>query len=89
MTISRKGGEEIMCRMRSIRETAQFFKEMDPDTQITEKTLRNMIAEGTIPAVKTGVKYLINVDLLLNMFGDPADCSAKLNAKFTDFVVNK
>lgn len=78
-----------MCRMRSIRETAQFFKEMDPDTQITEKTLRNMIAEGTIPAVKTGVKYLLNVDLLLDMFGKTSDGSAKLNAKSTNFVVNK
>lgn len=58
-----------MCRMRSIKETAEFFREMDPETQITEKTLRIMIANGAIPAVKTGVKYLINVDLLLEMFG--------------------
>ena len=78
-----------MCRMRSIRETAQFFKEMDPDTQITEKTLRNMIAEGTIPAVKTGVKYLLNVDLLLDMFGNSADGLVKLSPKPTEFVVNK
>ena len=78
-----------MCRMRSIRETAQFFKEMDPDTQITEKTLRNMIAEGTIPTVKTGVKYLLNVDLLLDMFGNSADGLVKLSPKPTEFVVNK
>lgn len=78
-----------MCRMRSIRETAQFFKEMDPDTQITEKTLRNMIAEGTIPAVRTGVKYLLNVDLLLDMFGNSADGLVKLSPKPTEFVVNK
>lgn len=68
-----------MCRMRSIRETAKFFREMDPDTQITEKTLRTMIAEGTIPTVKTGVKYLINVDRLLEMFGaSPADDTVKI-----------
>lgn len=78
-----------MCRMRSIRETAQFFKEMDPGTQITEKTLRNMIADGTIPAVKTGVKYLLNVDLLLTMFGNPSDGLAKLNARSHEFIVNK
>lgn len=64
-----------MCRMRSIRETAKYFREMDPDTEITEYTLRQMIAEGTIPAFKTGVKYLINLDLVLDMFGSasPAD----------------
>lgn len=78
-----------MCRMRSIRETAQFFREMDPDTQITEKTLRNMIAEGTIPAVRTGVKYLLNVDLLLDMFGNSADGLVKLKTKPTEFAVNK
>lgn len=57
-----------MCRMRSIRETAEFFKEMDPDTQLTEKTIRTMVAEGSIPTFKTGTKYLINVDTLLEMF---------------------
>lgn len=78
-----------MCRMRSIRETAQFFKEMDPETQITEKTLRNMISEGTIPAVKTGVKFLLNVDILLDMFGNPENGTSKLNTNSIDLVVNK
>lgn len=55
-------------KMRSIRDTAKMFKEMDPKTEITESTLRTMIAEGTIPAFKTGIKYLINVDLLIKMF---------------------
>lgn len=55
-------------RIRSIRDTAKMFKEMDPKTEITESTLRTMIAEGTIPALKTGNKYLINVDLLIKMF---------------------
>lgn len=54
-------------RIRSIRDTAKMFKEMDPKTEITESTLRTMIAEGTIPVLKTGNKYLINVDLLIKM----------------------
>lgn len=60
-----------MCRMRSIIETAKFFREMDENTQITEYTLRKMIAEGTIPAIKTGAKYLINLDILLELFDTP------------------
>ena len=60
-----------MCRMRSIRETADFFKKMDPDTQLTEKTIRTMVAQGTIPVFKTGTKYLINIDSLLEMFSTP------------------
>ena len=62
-----------MCRIRSIRETAKYFKEMDPDTEVTEHTLRKMIAEGTIPAVKTGIKYLVNLDLVLERFGAQND----------------
>ena len=66
-----------MCRMRSIRETADFFKEMDPNTQITEKTIRTMIAQGTIPVFKTGNKFLINVDTLLEMFGTSSNVKTK------------
>ena len=58
-----------MCRMRSVRETAKFFKKMDPDTEMTEYTIRKMISEGTIQALKTGGKYLINLDLLLETLG--------------------
>lgn len=68
-----------MCRMRSIRETAEFFRKMDPDTQLTEKTIRTMVAEGTIPAFKTGTKYLINVDSLLEMFSPPVNGMCKIN----------
>lgn len=62
-----------MCRMRSIRDTAKFFKEMDPNTEITEHTLRKMVDQGTIPVFKTGTKYLINVDSLLEMFSTPVN----------------
>lgn len=68
-----------MCRMRSIRETAEFFRKMDPDTQLTEKTIRTMVAEGTIPVFKTGTKYLINVDSLLEMFSTSVNGMCKIN----------
>ena len=60
-----------MCRVRTIRETAEIIKVMDPDTQLTEKTIRKMVSEGTIPSFKTGNKYLINVDKLIEMFETP------------------
>lgn len=67
-----------MCRMRSIRDTAKMFKKMDPNTEITESTLRTMIAEGSIPVFKTGTKYLINVDHLLDMFDTPVNGLCKI-----------
>lgn len=68
-----------MCRMRSIRETAEFFKKMDPETQLTEKTIRTMVSEGTIPVFKTGNKFLLNVDSLLEMFGTPVNGMSKIS----------
>lgn len=61
----------VRCRMRSIKDAAKYFRELDPETELTEYTLRQMIKEGTIPAVKTGNKFLINLDLILAMFGSP------------------
>ena len=55
--------------MRSINEVVNYFKENDPDTQMTESTIRQMINEGAIPTIKTGNKYLINLDALLSMLG--------------------
>jgi hypothetical protein len=63
----------IKCRMRTIKDTAKFFREMDPDTEITEFAIRQMIKEGTIPVVKTGIKQLINLDVLLKIFGVETD----------------
>ena len=64
-----KQNKGVRCRMRSIRDAAKYFRELDPDTELTEYTLRQMIKEGTIPSVKTGAKFLINIDQILAMFG--------------------
>ena len=78
-----------MVRIRSIKETAQFFKEMDPDTQLTEKTIRRMIDNGVIPTLKSGNKYLINVDVLIEMFNIPVTGEIKISNTDSKFAVNK
>lgn len=78
-----------MPRMRSIRDTARLFKEMDPNTEITECTLRKMISEGSIPAFKTGTKYLINVDALLDMFSTPVNGLAKISVSGDMLAIEK
>lgn len=35
-----KQNKGVRCRMRSIRDTAKYFKDLDPETEITECTLR-------------------------------------------------
>lgn len=78
-----------MVRIRSIKETAQFFKEMDPDTQLTEKTIRRMIDNGVIPTLKSGNKYLINIDVLIEMFNIPVTGEIKISNTDSKFAVNK
>jgi hypothetical protein len=65
--------------MRSIKDTAKYFRENDPNTEITEFTLRKMISEGTIPAIKTGNKYLLNLDVILGLFGSDQVNSDMIN----------
>ncbi|MGM9603503.1 MAG: hypothetical protein ACI3XG_00380 [Faecousia sp.] len=61
-------GGKNMCKIRSIKQAADYFKQLDPDTQITEYTLRKLIADGTIPSIKTGNKHLVNLDQVLSLF---------------------
>jgi excisionase family DNA binding protein len=43
----------------------------DPNTCITEHLIRQLIISGTVPSVKVGNKYLVNVDLLLEYLANP------------------
>lgn len=57
-----------MCKIRSIKQAADYFKQLDPETQITEYTLRKLIADGIIPSIKTGNKHLVNLEQVLSLF---------------------
>ena len=57
-----------MCKIRSIKQAADYFKQHDPETQITEYTLRKLIADGIIPSIKTGNKHLVNLDQVMFLF---------------------
>lgn len=50
--------------MRGIKQAIQEIKQSDPNTCLTEKALRRLVLSGELPAVKIGVKYLINMDSL-------------------------
>lgn len=51
-------------RMRTIKEAAMECRETDPRTAITEKYIRRLVLTGQIPYVKSGTKYLLNMDKL-------------------------
>lgn len=55
-------------RIRTIPEAASELKRVDPLCAISYKTIRRMIAEGTLPTVKVGTKYLVDLDKLEDLF---------------------
>lgn len=57
-----------VVKMRTIRQCAKYFKEVDPETAVTEHALRIMVKEGAIPIFKTGNRHLINLDKLIDYF---------------------
>ena len=73
-----------MTRIRSVSEVVKYFKEKDPNTQLTNATIRRLIADGTIPVIKVGVKCLVNLDLVESMFSE-----TNLSKFGSDYVVNK
>lgn len=57
-----------MARMRTIVETMEHIKRLDPDTAITMHALRRMALTNEIPTVNVGKKILINIDALEKHF---------------------
>lgn len=53
-------------KMRTAAGAVAYLKEQDPDCAITEHYIRRLIKTGQLPSVRAGVKYLVNVDLLID-----------------------
>ena len=51
-------------RARTIREAAAYFREVDPQTCLTETAIRRLICSGVVPSARVGRKYLITVEAL-------------------------
>jgi excisionase family DNA binding protein len=53
-----------MPRMRTISEAARYVRAADPETALTETAIRRLLINGSVPSVRVGVKYLIDLDAL-------------------------
>lgn len=54
-------------RMRTAAKAAAEIKALDPDTEVTEYFIRQIIKAGTIPVVKAGNKAMVNLNDLLEL----------------------
>ena len=63
-----------MSRIRSIDDSHKIVVDADPDSAVTPYFIRRLVVEGIIPSFKTGNKYLIDVDVLLEyLYGKGGD----------------
>ena len=53
-----------MVRTRTIKEAAAYFRSVDPQTCLTETSIRTLVRTGAVPSVKVGKKYLVALEAL-------------------------
>lgn len=53
-----------MLRIRTIKTAVAEQKSKDPNCELTENALRQWIKSGQIRCVRSGAKYLIDLDVL-------------------------
>ena len=53
-----------MARMRTIPKAIEEIRAKDPNTCISATVLRRWVKSGTVPSVKTGKNFLVNIDAL-------------------------
>lgn len=64
-------------RMRTVPKAYEEIKRMDPDSAISLRALRRMVANNEVPTVQVASKKLVNLDLLLeklSCYNDSAIC---------------
>jgi len=57
---------ESISRMRTIKQTIEYFRKEDPETSISEYYLRCLVKQNKVPVFYAGVKQLINLDKLID-----------------------
>lgn len=58
-----------MTRIRTINQTLKLLREQDPDTAITEKTLRRAVKNGELPYRMAGTRILLDYDCVCEYYG--------------------
>ena len=51
-------------RIRTIDKAVEYFREQDPETNMTKTALRRMVITGQVQSVRVGAKYLVDLDIL-------------------------
>jgi len=72
-----------IVRMRTIKQAFIYLKKEDPESSISEYYLRCLVKQKKIPVFNTGVKFLINLDKLIDYLN--SEFSEEENLPFNDY----
>ena len=59
--------QERIPRMRTVSKIVSELKKMDPNTEVSEYYIRQIVKSGMVPVVWAGKKALINLDDVLEL----------------------
>lgn len=59
--------QNTIPRMRTAPKIVAEIKALDPDTEVTEYYVRQLVRTGVVPVVWAGAKALINLDDVLSL----------------------
>jgi len=51
-------------RIRTARKAAQYFREHDPESNITEYMIRQLMDSGELPVIQNGYKRLTSIEAI-------------------------
>ncbi len=57
-------------KIRTARSAARYFRERDPDTQITEYMIRSLMDAGELPVINNGYKRLTSIEAIESYIKD-------------------
>jgi hypothetical protein len=63
---------ENVRKMRLIKEAIAYYKEIDPQTALTENALRRLVKNGEVKSVRIGAKYLVDMANLDSYLAGPS-----------------
>lgn len=61
-----QAAKKSQVRLRTVRATAEYFRQEDPETPVNEYMLRRLIKQKKITVVHAGNKVLINLDKFID-----------------------
>ena len=66
--------------IRTIKGVIEELRREDPESSVTEYAIRSWIKTGVLPSVKSGNKYLVDMDVLRKyLAGEHTDRNRKEN----------